>query len=49
MFDALPKWMNDLAPWLTWIGLAGVVVSIIFDMLRRIKRFRDHTKSAIDD
>jgi len=42
-------WMQDLAPWLAWIGLVGVVISILFDTLRRIKRFRAHDKSAIDD
>lgn len=49
MFDSLPIWMQEWAPWLAWVGLAGVVVSILFDALRRIKRWRDPTKSAIDD
>jgi hypothetical protein len=49
MLDTLPQWMQDSWPWLIWTGAFGVVMSIIFDVAKRYKRLRDHSKSAIDD
>lgn len=48
MLDTLPQFMQDLWPWILWLGGAGVVLSIFFDLSRRMRRHRKG-KSMVDE
>lgn len=52
-FGSLPEWMQDLWPWMVWIGgVAGalaILVSLVFDAMKRVRRFVANDKSALDD
>jgi len=42
-------WMQDLVPWMAWVGMLGVVIAVLWDLVKKFIKWRDPNKHLGDE